>query len=221
MESKQAIKKIRVLLGMEAPGVPAEAPVETPVQVELKESVLKDGTRIQYDALEAGSPVYTVTPDGNVPAPAGTYVFEDGTEITVVTDGLIDTVKAVPEDQVITAEPTEPVEAAEEPAMPEEPATESPAEVEEEDLMVLINDLQNVVTAQQERIVAIESVLAELTTGFGAFRGDVKKLTEKVSEIATSPSEVPVFASKHEAPKAEPTNTNGRLSNIDSLKQLK
>jgi len=64
--------------------IPGAAPVPDATQA-LAEYKLKDGTSVTCDKLEAGGKMM----QGNVPAPAGVYEFEDGTMVTVADGGMI------------------------------------------------------------------------------------------------------------------------------------
>lgn len=62
----------------------------TPAPVKMGEMKLQDGTMIKYtgDSLAEGSEIILVTADGEVPAPEGDLILEDGSTLTVsVQDG--------------------------------------------------------------------------------------------------------------------------------------
>jgi len=75
--------------------------------IELEEKVLEDGTKISYDNLEAGTPVFMIpVEEGADPVPAtdGEYKISD-TEVLVVMDGKVSEVKAVEvEDETVEEE---------------------------------------------------------------------------------------------------------------------
>ena len=76
---------------------------EETVEVVLEEKVLEDGTRISYENLEVGTPVFVLV-EGEDPMPLadGEYKISD-TEVLVVLDGMVSEVKAM------DAEPSEEV----------------------------------------------------------------------------------------------------------------
>jgi hypothetical protein len=59
-------------------------------KVELEQKKTEDGQAI-FDAekFEVGSPIFVVTQDGNIPAPMGEYVMEDGLVVSVDDKGYI------------------------------------------------------------------------------------------------------------------------------------
>jgi hypothetical protein len=178
---------------------------------------LKDGSKIVYDSLEVGSPVFNVVEGGNVPLVEGEYELEDGTIIMVDADGKISEVKPVetetPETEVEVEDEdlAEPMVDPNDEVTPIEPVIPTPEEK--------IASLEEAVILQQERIIQIESVLAELTTGFGAFRGDVTKLNEKVEVIAKAPSTPSVFEIVRSRDEKEMSVSEKRMKAFDSLKK--
>lgn len=76
-----------------APTVPAQ-PAAPAV---LQEAPLEDGTTIKYDTptLAVGSIVTIVSPEGEMPAPAGELKLKDGTVIVVVSKDGVSTVESL------------------------------------------------------------------------------------------------------------------------------
>ena len=62
MKASEMIEKIKDLLGIELSSQEAEA-------IELAQTTLENGTIIEYESLEAGSPVFIVTEDERLPYP--------------------------------------------------------------------------------------------------------------------------------------------------------
>jgi hypothetical protein len=103
MDAKTILKNIKALFN-ELPAEPvAPAPVAEPIQVEMKEYALADGTIVKLDKLEIGGMV-TVN---DLPAPMGEHMLADGTKITLDEAGVIVEIEAAE-----PAEPIAPVEAA-------------------------------------------------------------------------------------------------------------
>lgn len=72
----------------------------------FKDAKLKDGTIVRYDGETPvqGAPVFVITAEGELPAPTGEHMMEDGS-ILVVQDGVIMEVKpAAPESAPKVAE---------------------------------------------------------------------------------------------------------------------
>jgi hypothetical protein len=68
--------------------------------VKLEQATLDNGTVIEADMLEAGSPVFIATEDGQVPLPIGEYVMEDGRKLIVIEEGVIGEIQAAGESEV-------------------------------------------------------------------------------------------------------------------------
>jgi len=114
MDFKQAIKEIKVLLGMET---------QETSEVKFETAKLKDSEIVvEYENLEVGTIVYIVTPateeteETKNPAPEGTHELEDGTKITVDVEGKITEVvkPEVVEEEENKEEETEEVKAKKE-----------------------------------------------------------------------------------------------------------
>lgn len=104
MKATEMVDKIKDLLGIELTSQEAEA-------VKLAQSTLENGTVIEYDSMEAGSPVFIVSEDEKIALPAGEYTLEDGKILVVVDEGEIAEIKEAAEEEV---DATEEVEAAQE-----------------------------------------------------------------------------------------------------------
>ena len=81
MEAKEAITKIKVLLGLE----PNEV-----VEVQFAELTLVDGTTVRVDGEpEVGKALVVVTEEGEIPAPEGQHETTSGVLVTVDATGTI------------------------------------------------------------------------------------------------------------------------------------
>jgi len=121
-------------------------------EVNLEQMPLDNGTVIEADAFEAGSPVFIVTEDGQVPLPVGDYTLEDGRVLVVVEEGVISEMKDA-EAPAAEAEVEVEVEAAEEIA----------PEVIAEEVVVAIEEVQTQVVSQVADIIN-EATPTEVTT---------------------------------------------------------
>ena len=164
MDSKNTMKQIRILLGMEK--------AEPEVQVELGKAMLKDGTEISYDKLEVDG-VCTIE---DAPAPAGDYELEDGTVLVVADGGVITEVKAV-----------------EETPMEETPVEETPEETPAEpavDVEGKITELEQRVAQLEELLLGFST---QMTTMKDEFSSQIKEIadapaSEPIKPIAQAPS---------------------------------
>jgi len=91
MNALQAIKKIKIALGMEKFEAVAE---------------LLDGTKVHVDGeFEVGEQLHVVAEDGSfTPAPEGEHVTVDGNKVTVDAAGVITSIEPVEEETEVTVE---------------------------------------------------------------------------------------------------------------------
>lgn len=175
--AKDLLDKIKVLLGME---------------IKLTESKLKDGTNVSFDKLEIGSNFLVKTDSETaVPAPAGDYVMEDNTIVTVGSDGLITAV--TPGNEVTTQEIVTP------------------------DVVVAPIDEDPEMTIE-EKVVNMEERIAKLEEVITMIMGQYKDMDVKLSKIAESPAEVPVNLARIPKKEIEMTIADKRIAALDNLK---
>lgn len=148
MDAKNAVKQIRILLGMEK--------AEPEVQVELGSAVLKDGSEISYDKLEVDG-IVTI---GDAPAPAGDYELEDGTVLVVADGGVITEVKPMEET------PMEEV--------PEETPEETPAEPAT-DVEAKITEMEQRIAQLEELLLGFST---QMTTMKDEFSSQIKEIAD-------------------------------------------
>lgn len=177
MNSQQAIKKIKVMLGME----------------KFAEQKLKDGSTIYYTELVEGQVITIKEGDEQVPAPAGEYILEDDTVITVEEEGIIKKIEK-PEEEKPEEEKVEGTD--------EEPV-EEPTDVEK--------TLEEKVANLTERVKMLEEAFAELLQSYESFSKDStkkynkfsKSISKKVEEIGKQPSEQTIKLTKDKEKKSE------------------
>lgn len=104
MKATEMVDKIKDLLGIELTSQEAEA-------VKLAQSTLENGTVIEYESMEAGSPVFIVSEDEKIALPTGEYTLEDGKILVVVDEGEIAEIKEAAEEEVEAAQEEEEVTA--------------------------------------------------------------------------------------------------------------
>lgn len=66
------------------------------VKVELAQVSLEDGTVLEAEAFEAGQDVFIVNEDERIALPVGEYLMADGMVLTVVEEGVIDSIDEAP-----------------------------------------------------------------------------------------------------------------------------
>ena len=174
MEAQEAIKRIKIALGMEKP------------EQEFKEAKLADGvTIVTWDGELLGADLMVISEEGKIPAPDGDHTLESG-EIVTVADG-----------KVINIEPAKEEEEEVEIELAAEDA-EVEAEIESEDY-----DMKSVVSMLKECMTKIEMLekkmgetkmeekVEEAMSAINNHKEAFVQLVDLVDKIAKSPSEEP------------------------------
>ena len=174
MNKKQIISKIKVLLGM--------------VKEEFATAKLADGSEISFDSLEINREVYDS--EGN-PLPAGEYVLEDGTKLTLDENGVIkeiETADSETKEEIVTEELAcgEPKEKKEEKL---EDVVEEKVEekVEEPDSAVEYATKDDVEEIKRE-IEDIYAMLLQLTEQQTIMSNDFRTTKESFNKYLEQPS---------------------------------
>jgi len=110
MKAVDAIKQIKVMLGMDTEVVENNETVETTpaeTEIELAEATLVDGTIVKAESLTEGAALFVVTEEGEIPAPVGVHETTDGKLITVEEEGIIAKVEEKPMEEVVVEETAE------------------------------------------------------------------------------------------------------------------
>ena len=151
MTATNAIQKIRVLLGVE----------EEVVAIAMATDKLVDGTEVKVEGeLEVGKPLFVVTAEGDIPAPAGQHATESNMIITVDEAGVIAQIEEV------TEEATEEVE------------EEVKVEMEEEVTVEVENEEEEKVEVEME-----EEMIVKIVEAMKPYFEEIKELKEKVVEM--------------------------------------
>ena len=184
MTANDAITKIRVLLG-----------VEEEVAVAMASATLVDGTQVEGE-LEIGTALFVVTPDGNVPAPAGMHSTTDNLMITVDESGIITSIEE------FAPEATAP-EAVVDVAMAEEVIVEETPEDEKEIEVMLAEDL----------VVKIVDELKPFLETISELQAKVTEMESKFQKFSKEPAAKPIK-------KAEAFTVN-KMNAIDRIKSVR
>jgi hypothetical protein len=174
MDAQEAIKKIKIALGMEKP------------EQEFKEAKLADGvTIVTWDGELLGTDLMVISEEGKIPAPDGDHTLESG-EIVTVADGKVINIEPAKEEE----EEVEIELAAEDP--------EVEAEIESEDY-----DMKSVVSMLKECMTKIEMLekkmgetkmeekVEEAMSAINNHKDAFVQLVDLVDKIAKLPSEEP------------------------------
>lgn len=143
-----------------------EAPVsEENVEMTFAEVKTADGSIVlTYEGeLAAGTPLFVVTPDGNIPAPDGEHMLETGVTV-VVKEGLIESIMETVVEEAPAAEEVVEVAAAEEEVVVEE---ETPAMPETEAVVEAIAEVVKELVGEME--MKLKEKMAELEAKFNTF----------------------------------------------------
>ena len=143
---EQKIQQIKIALGMD---------------VKMAESVLEDGvTKVVAESFEAGSKLYVVSESGEkAPAPEGIHTLEDGTKVTVDSEGTIsEAIKPEPKVEVeIEAAAEEEVPAGEEPAGQ---PTKSESEIVKEEMKNMIMQCMQAIEEVAKEVAVVKEEMA-------------------------------------------------------------
>lgn len=169
MTANEAIKSIKVMLGVGHDAETAEALVE---DVKLAEATLMDGTKVEVDGeFEVGKQAFVVTSEGErVEAPEGKHETTDGIVFTTDRVGVITAIDEVEDGE---AESVDEVE----------------AELEVEDTLTLSQDtistLIDALDSIQSGLTAVEQRLDATNEEFHAFRDEpaAAKITNNIDEV--------------------------------------
>ena len=127
------------------------------VKVELAQMSLEDGTVLEAESFEAGQDVFIVNEDERIALPAGEYLMADGMVLTVVEEGVIDSIG--------------------------ESVEEEPAEEEMAQEFVTVEQFNNAI----EEIKAMLSKTEELETKVEELSKEKEELETKLSEPSVKP----------------------------------
>ena len=188
---EQKINQIRIALGME---------------VKMAEAMLEDGvTRVEAEAFEPGKKIFVVSEAGEKgPAPEGTHTTEDGTKVTVDSEGTITAVEK-PEPKIEVE-----VEAAAEGDIvpPTGDAVNEPVKTEGD---IMKEDMKKMV---MQCMAAIEEVAKEVAV----VKEEMASYKEKMEKMSATPA-----ATKISTFNANPSEEKENLldARVDHLKALK
>jgi hypothetical protein len=187
MKATEILSQIKEVLGLEL----AE-------EVKLEIQKLENGTSLEAASFEPSQEIFIVGEDGSkIALPVGEdYKLEDGRTITVIEEGIIDSIKEAGE-----AEEEEVVEEEEE------------VEAEKEDAPVKSTETtQKVVYATKEEVSEIKEMIKELMLSLKE---------EKVEDLELTAQVVEPIAHNPEA-KSEANNNIGHnvSSNLSSLREM-
>lgn len=186
MTANNAIEKIRVLLGVQEE------------KVAMATDVLVDGTQVEVEGeFEVGKPLFVVTAEGNMPAPAGIHQTASNLLVTVDDAGVITQIEEV------AAETAEEVE--------EEVKVEMEDETKEEETMEEEEEVK--VELEEEMIIKIVEALKPHFEEIKEIKEKVVEMEGKFQKFSKEPAAKPIK-------KAEAFNAN-KMSAVERIAQIR
>lgn len=171
---EQKINQIRIALGME---------------VKMAEAMLEDGvTKVEAEAFEPGKKIFVVSEAGEKgPAPEGIHTTEDGTKVTVDSEGTITAVEK-PEPKIEVE-----VEAAAEGDIvpPTGDAVNEPVKTEGD---IMKEDMKKMIMQCMEAIEEVAKEVAVVKEEMASYKEKMEKMSAtpaatKISTFNANPSE--------------------------------
>ncbi len=92
MNAETTLDRVMIALGI-------KSKESESININLEQVKTLDGqATFDAESFEVGSPVFVITPDGNIPAPQGEYALEDGTIMSVDDKGYISEIASAEEE---------------------------------------------------------------------------------------------------------------------------
>lgn len=201
MDKKSILKKIQDIMTFSA-----EEEVKQFLDAKTVDGVI---VRTNAEAFVVGDPLFVITEDGEMAAPAGEHILEDGTILIVDEGGTLTEVR-LPEVEVEVE--TETVEMAEETIEEEVKEEEMEEEVAEDKIEALV-----------KRLEAIEEMVKKMAE---EEKEDYKAFSNAISEkidsfIKDTPAELEFKSIKAEYTSQKEVKKNTELSNLERIKSLR
>jgi hypothetical protein len=174
MEAQEAIKRIKIALGMEKP------------EQEFKEAKLADGvTIVTWDGELLGADLMVISEEGKIPAPDGDHTLESGEIVTVADGKVINIEPAKEEEEEIEIE-----------LAAEDPEVEAEIELEDYDMKSVVSMLKECMTKiemleKKMGETKMEEKVEEAMSAINNHKDAFVQLVNLVDKIAKLPSEEP------------------------------
>ena len=174
MEAQEAIKRIKIALGMEKP------------EQEFKEAKLADGvTIVTWDGELLGADLMVISEEGKIPAPDGDHTLESGEMVTVAEGKVINIEPAKEEEEEVEIE-----------LAAEDAEVESEVESEDYDMKSVVSMLKECMTKiemleKKMGETKMEEKVEEAMSAINNHKDAFVQLVNLVDKIAKLPSEEP------------------------------
>ena len=143
--------------------------------VKLEQATLDNGTVIEADSFETGSPIFSIDGENKNPLEVGTYTLDDGHVIEITEIGVIADVKMPIGEEEVEANYDKEKEEMSETELAETPATL------EEILTAVVDAMQPKLDELQAKIDALSGAATEMKATLSTQKA-VKPLTHKPTE---------------------------------------
>jgi hypothetical protein len=201
MEAQEAIKRIKIALGMEKP------------EQEFKEAKLADGvTIVTWEGELEGAELMIVSEEGKIPAPDGDHTLESG-EIVTVADGKVIAITPKKEEET------------EEEEVEIELGKEEKKEYDMEAINTMLKECMAKIEVLEKKMgeVKLEEKIEEAMSAISAQKEAFTSLVEVVDKIAKSPSDEPadngnLFSSMKVSKELETEKLNDFAQALKNLK---
>lgn len=187
MNAETTLDRVMIALGI-------KSKESESININLEQIKTLDG-QATFDAevFEVGSPIFVVTPDGNIPAPQGEFAMEDGTVVTVDEKGYIAEIASVEEE------------------MPEEEMMQNAPMKEQTGKPVAENPPVDM-TAKPKKLTESVIKTTEFSAEVSELKNEFEALKLKLSSLADENAELKGRLATEEAPRTyhtpEKTNAN-------------
>jgi len=148
--------------------------------VKLEQATLDNGTVIEADSFETGSPIFSIDGENKNPLEVGTYTLDDGHVIEVTEIGVIADVKMPIGEEEVEANYDKEKEEMSETETQETELAETPATLEEI-LTAVVDAMQPKLDELQAKIDALSGAATEMKATLSTQKA-VKPLTHKPTE---------------------------------------
>lgn len=198
MTPQDAISKIRVLLGVE------EEPKQ---EVAMASAQLVDGTQVEVEGdFEVGKPLFVVTEEGNIPAPAGVHQTTDNLLVTVDEAGVISQIEEVaPEAQE---------EEKKEEAMEEDKKEEVAMEEHDDKKEEMEDEIEEEMEEKEDEMIV------KIVEAMKPYFEEIKELKEKVVEMEGKFQKFSKEPAAKPIKKAEAFEAN-RFSSVERIAKIR
>ena len=189
-------------------------------ELNFKDSKANDGeiiVRVEADEFEVGLPLFVITEDGLIQAPAGKHTLEDGRIVEVNEEGVIVSIET-PEVEEEVEEEVETPEAEIEVELGEE----KKEEMEEEKKEVEVVDMERVI-GLEKRIEELESIIKDVLETSKEVASFSSQIGEKLNSVIDEmPADKEIKKLKSESFSSERKNKiNDSLESIKNIRNKK